>query len=136
MASKHTNTEYNRYQRLNCALRDIYSSAIAFSSSFDEFLGRKRALYASWDYQKLTNYYRGKLDGVSETLWAMLYGSHNGAKPPLMHVNIGPDGRVFPEFSEDWLPESSEYKSSMKCEHVWRGPYMKDGSLCYWSKSE
>ncbi len=136
MSSKYANTEYNRYQRVARVLHDIYGSAIAFHLHFDDFLARKQAMHESPDYKRLTSYYLGKISGVSDVLWSQLYGCYNGNKPPLMHVNIGPDGRVFPEFSDAWHCESIEYKSSLKCEHVWRAPYMKDGTLRYWSKDK
>jgi hypothetical protein len=129
---KHATTEYNRFLRVRTLLNSAYADARCFYLPQSEVLAQTSHMYASADYRKLSSYYKGKIAGIAECLFSALYSCYGDCKPLLMHINTGTDGRVFPEFSDGWLNESAEYKSSMVCEHIWSAPYLKDGTVRKW----
>lgn len=131
--SKHARTEYNRFDRVAGRMRACYVDAEAFSGTFEQFLADQKAVYESDDYKKLTSYYQGKIAGISDTWWGLLYGCLGQNKPLLMHVLIGRDGRIFVEGNDSWLQESTEYKSTMTSRHIWRRPHAEKGILRFWA---
>ena len=70
MSSKHATTEYNRFQRVRGAVGNAYSLTIAFQSTHTALLDKLTAIYNSADYKKLSNYYRGYIAGIVDSLSA------------------------------------------------------------------
>lgn len=62
--SKYTDTEYNRFKRVESQLQSIYSSAIAFRLTADAITEKLRTMYQTADYQRLSKYYRCYIAGL------------------------------------------------------------------------
>lgn len=74
--SKHTNTEFNRGQRLEAKLRDAFAQVRSFHLSFDQLLNKLADIRATDDYKRATRYYIGRFEGIKQTLWDALYQYH------------------------------------------------------------
>lgn len=117
-------------RELATRIREVFCETIHFARTHEEHLDRMTAvIWHSSDYKLAPRWLHTFLHGVSETYSNMLYvpsldfGNNPPNTPsnsPLCWVLIGPDSRMFGERDEDWLKESSEYKSAMHGTHAWR----------------
>ena len=118
----------NRSVKLERELKDrvksTYRETVHFGRTHEEHLQRMRQyVWESQEYKLAPRWLKTYLHGVDQTCFDMLYETpldyHNGEpQTPLTCIQIGSDGRIFD--NDSWLTESSEYKSTMKCQHVWR----------------
>lgn len=114
-------------RELKSAIKDAYRETIHFASTHEEHLDRMRRYV--WDtkrYKDSPRWLKTFLHGVDQTCFDLLYEvglSHHTLTPqlgPLAAISIGTDGRKFGPNDDTWLAESSEYKLTLKCVHVWR----------------
>ncbi len=67
--SKYATQQYNKYLKLQQALKECYSRAKTFSSSQPELTEMKKNLVFNTSFQKLSSFYRGRITGYDEALW-------------------------------------------------------------------
>lgn len=74
--SKHTNTEFNRGQRLEAKLKDAFAQVRSFHLSLEQLVNKLADIRTSDDYKRATRYYIGRFEGIKQTLWDALYQYH------------------------------------------------------------
>ena len=119
-------------RELEARIREIYSESVHFARTHKEHLERMNKLVWTSDvYRHAPRWLHTFLHGVDHTYFNMLYSvsltfkTGNKSDSPLCSISIGPDGRKYGPNDDTWLAESSEYKSNLKCEHVWRDRWEK-----------
>lgn len=72
--SKYQDVMYNRFKRVESSLKNIFSKTEHYHLSIDQYIElRNKEVYDSnHDYERLNNYYRGKLEGIHEMLFDRL----------------------------------------------------------------
>ena len=108
--------------KLRYRITEAYRETVRFHSTLNEHLDRmQRYVQLTDEYKRLPVWTRQYLNGYADSLWDQLYSSQlNGSLSPLTTCLEGSDGHIFIRPDDSWLNESHEYKSNMRCHHIWR----------------
>lgn len=110
-------------------LKDEFSATIIYQRNLDAHIQAvKRSVFDSELLKRCPRHVRAFLQGAEKILWDNLYA---GKDAPLVYVIVGPDKKQFGPGNDDWLKESSEYKSAMTGMHVWRKGW-ENGEVKSW----
>lgn len=67
---------YNRFLRVKSRINNIHSQAVAYRLPHDKTSDALQALYASDDYKRLPQYYKGFIQGLQDGLSADIWRNH------------------------------------------------------------
>ena len=84
-------------------------------------------VYSCDVYKKLPQYARHAVRATAFAYDRMFHarGFMVANDVPLIWILIGPDGRMFDGYADEWLEESQEYKSALRGDHCWREAWNK-----------
>lgn len=96
--SRYATTSYNRGKRVESAIRDIYSRAVAFHFTADRITELMSAVWQSADARKLTGYQLGYVWGIADMLREDIWRNHVAW---MLGPSSGPSRQVPSEWTEE-----------------------------------
>ena len=118
--SKYQTTMYNRFKRVERGLNSLYRRIIQDQVSFKEYMERREEYFETtkFDRERLTQYYTGKLSGISDTWWNRIQQD----EVVWLHSWETKSGQTL--YSREWhdVPKKLRYdKKKFKSSHYWKG---------------
>lgn len=117
-SSKWVTTQYNHFQTAKAVLLDSYRHAKIFHMTCNEFVTERSAkVYETNSYKRLSQYYKGKLSGISDTLFEQIQTELVEWK----HYYKNRAGRIVYVSRWEKMPKYIREGNLFSSNHFWKG---------------